>query len=87
MENNEVMNYEEVMEPEIEAVEAESGRSGIGTGVAMLLGAGLTIATTAIVKLAKNAYAKHKAKKEAEVAADEHDFVEPTDEEIDAVVK
>lgn len=81
---NEVMNYEETMEPEVEYVDAENEATGIGTGVAMLIGAGLTLVTTAIVKLGKKAWVKYKAKKELDLV-DEREFVEPTDEEIAAV--
>lgn len=57
---NEIMNYEEeVMEPEIETEE----KSGIGTGAAMLIGAGLTLAVGAIVKFGKKLVEKCKAKK------------------------
>ena len=57
---NEIMNYEEeVMEPEIETEE----KSGIGTGAAMLLGAGLTLAVGAMVKFGKKLVEKCKAKK------------------------
>lgn len=63
MEEN--MNYEEVMEPEVETDEVETENSGIGTGMAMLIGAGLTVATTAIIKLGKKAYDKIKSKKES----------------------
>lgn len=57
---NEIMNYEEeVMEPEIETEE----KSGIGTGAAMLIGAGLTLAAGAIVKFGKKLVEKCKAKK------------------------
>lgn len=59
---NEIMNYEEeAMEPEVE-VETEE-KSGIGTGAAMLLGAGLTLAVGAMVKLGKKLVEKCKAKK------------------------
>lgn len=85
---NEIMNYEEqVMEPEYEElVETETEESGIGTGLAMAIGAGLAIATTAAVKFGKKLWAGYKAKKEAQTVT-EHDFVEPTDEEIKAVTK
>ena len=73
------------MEPEVEVIETNGEGSGIGTGAAMLIGAGLTLATTAVVKLVKRVIAKHKAKKESDLA-DEHEFVEPSDEEIEAVV-
>ena len=59
---NEIMNYEEeAMEPEVE-VETEQ-KSGIGTGAAMLLGAGLTLAVGAMVQLGKKLVEKCKAKK------------------------
>lgn len=70
------MNYvEETMEPEVETEEVETEETGMGTGVAMLIGAGLAFASTAIVKLGKKAYDTYKAKKEAketeEVEAEE----------------
>lgn len=76
---NEIMN-EEIMEPETETCEVEEG-SGIGTGVAMLIGAGLTLATTAVVKLAKKGIAAYKAKKELRrpeepVEVDDDDIVD-----------
>lgn len=77
MEEN--MNYEEVMEPEVETDEVETENSGIGTGMAMLIGAGLTVATTAIIKLGKKAYDKIKSKKESRRSKD--DIEEMTDEE------
>ena len=70
MENE--MNYvEETMEPEVEIEEVETEESGMGTGVAMLIGAGLAFASTAIVKLGKKAYDTFKAKKEAEETEEE----------------
>ena len=79
---NEIMNYEEeVMVPEIEAFEGEEKGSGIGTVIAMAVGAGLTIATTAAVKLGKKLWADHKAKKELR-KPQEDEVVEPTDEQI-----
>lgn len=84
---NEVMEHEEVMEPEVDIAEEESGNSAIGFGLAVAIGAGLTLAATAAVKFGKKAYAKIKAKKEQLDDADERDFVIPTDEEIDNVTK
>lgn len=62
MENNEIMINEEVevMDGNIVADEG----SGIGTGMAMLIGAGLAFAVGGAVKLGKKLYAKVKAKKE-----------------------
>lgn len=70
MENNEIMNYEDI--EMMDDVIVEDGKSGMGTGVAMLLGAGLTLAIGAGVKLVKKGIAAYKAKKEAR--ANEHDF-------------
>lgn len=76
---NEIMNYEEVMEPEIETYETESEGSGISAGLAVLIGAGVAAAGIAVVKLGRKAYAKFKAKKE--LRESEEDFVEVTDDE------
>lgn len=79
MENNEIMNYEEeVLETEV--VETE-GSSGISTGVAIAIGAGLTLAATAVVKLVKKGIAKYKANKELKKPA-EGEEIEPTDEQL-----
>ena len=85
---DENMNYEEeeVMEPE-EATEVESEETGMSTGVAMLIGAGLTVAVTAAVKLGKKLVAKFRVKKDLEDTTDERDFVIPSDEEIEDVTK
>lgn len=66
MENNEIMNYE-VLEGEIVTDE----KPGLGTGAAMLIGAGVTLAVTAGIKLVKNIIAGVKAKKEAAVSEDD----------------
>lgn len=68
MEENEIMD---------DAVVAEE-KSGIGTGAAMLIGAGLTLAVTACVKLAKKGIKAIKAKKEAKNA--KGDYVQVDDE-------
>ena len=75
MENNEIMNYEEI-EVMDDAVMADE-HSGIGTGVALLNGAGLTLAVGAGVKLAKKGIAALKAKKEQKQADKEPSNVEP----------
>ena len=77
MEEN--MNYEEVETDEVETDEVETEKNGIGTGMAMLIGAGLTVATTAIIKLGKKAYAKIKSNKESRRSKD--DVEDMTDEE------
>lgn len=76
---NENMNYNEVMENEVENDEVETESSGMGTGVAMLIGAGLTAATVAAVKLGKKAIAKFKARKKDQEPVEE-DFEEVIDE-------
>ncbi|MCI6805646.1 MAG: hypothetical protein MR912_08665 [Prevotella sp.] len=85
---DEIMNYEEeeVMEPE-ETTEVESEETGMSTGVAMLIGAGLTVAAAVAVKLGKKLVAKFRAKKALEDTTDDRDFVIPSDEEIEDVTK
>jgi hypothetical protein len=78
--DNEMMNYDEVMEPEVETTEVETEESSIRPGMVVLIGAGLTAAGIAAVKLGKKAFAKIKAKKEAK-EAEEDDFVEVDDDE------
>ena len=75
MENNEIMNYEEI--EVMDDVEMNEN-AGIGTGVAMLIGAGLTFAAGAAVKLGKKLYADFKAKKELR-QPDKEINVEPED--------
>lgn len=82
---NEIMDYEEVMEPEVEIDEVET-ESGMNVGMAVLIGAGLTAAGVAAVKLGKKLYAKIKAHKELR-QPDEDDIIEVTDEDIDNVTK
>jgi hypothetical protein len=62
MENNELMNWEET--EIMDDVVVEDEKSGIGTCAAMLIGAGLTLAVGAGVKLVKKGIAAYKAKKE-----------------------
>ena len=82
MENNEIMNYEET-EVMDDVVVAEEG-SGMSTGVAMLIGAGLTLAVGAGVKLVKKGVAWYKAKKELR-KPDKEIYCDPDDvEEIAA---
>lgn len=80
-------NYEtEAMEAEIVPVDTEDSNSGLSTGVAVAIGAGLALAGTAVVKLVKKAIAKHKAKKELRMA-DQDELVEPTEEQVMEVTK
>ena len=84
---DEIMNTEdEVMDTEIATAEAEPEETGMGTGVAMLIGAGLTLAVGAAVKVGKKVYAKYKAKKELRKPNDD-DVVEVSDEDIENVTK
>lgn len=84
---NEIMNYEDdVMENEVEVFEMEPEESGISTGLAMLIGAGITAASVAVVGLGKKWIANRKAKKELRLV-DEDDFVEVTDEQVDKITK
>lgn len=84
---NEIMNYEnEVNENEVVIYEMEPEQSGMSTGLAMLIGAGITAAGVAVVGLAKKLIANRKAKKELRVP-DEGDFVEVTDERVREVTK
>lgn len=73
--------YEEGMVPEVDITEVESEDSGISLGVAMLIGAGVIAATTAVVKLSKKAYAKFKAKKAEQESAEADDENYEEDEE------
>ena len=75
---NEIMNYEENEIAEVENDEVETKESGMSTGVAMLIGAGLTIATGGLIKLGKKLYMAYKAKKESK-KAEEEDYEEVED--------
>ena len=83
---DEIMNTEEVMDTEVDTVEAEPEETGMGTGVAMLIGAGLTLAVGAVVKIGKKAYAAYKAKR-ALRKPDDDDIVEVTDEDVASITK
>lgn len=89
MENIMFEENTEVMEPEFEVVDGETQESGGGnTALGMLIGAGLALATTAIVRFGKKVWAKHKAKKETEEEeVNEHDFVIPSEEDLNKVIK
>lgn len=83
---NEIMETEEVMDHGVYAWGDEPEDSKMSTGVAMLIGAGLTAATVAVVKLGKRLIAKVKDHRELR-QPDEDDFVEVTDEDIENVTK
>lgn len=59
--NNEMVELVEVNETPETEVEVEE--TGMGTGMAMLIGSGLTLAVMAGVKKGRELWAKHKAKK------------------------
>ena len=61
MENNELMNVENIEIIDTEVVGDE--KTGLGTGVGMLIGAGLTLAVGAGVKLVKKCITAYKTKK------------------------
>ena len=75
---NEIMNYEENEIAEIENDEVGLEDSGMSTGMAMLIGAGLAIATGGLIKLGKKLYMAYKAKKESKKAQEE-DYEEVED--------
>lgn len=62
MENNEIMINEEF--ENVSDIIVADEESGIGTGMAVLIGAGLALAVGGAVKVGKWAFAKLKAKKE-----------------------
>lgn len=70
-ENKELMKVNEEIEDMDEETEAVPERSGIGTGWAMLIGSGLTLAAIAAGKKAKKMWMDHKAKKEQPVEVPE----------------
>lgn len=82
MENNEIMEMDNVMDCEI--IEMEEERSGLSTGGAILIGAALTAATVAVVKLGKKMWANYKAHKEVRKPDSE---TEVTDGDVEEVVK
>ena len=81
MENNEIMNFEAVDMSDDMIMEGEG--TGISTGGAMLIGAGLTLAIGAGIKLAKKGWAYLKAKKE--LKQPDHEVV-VEDQDIERVV-
>lgn len=83
---DEIMNNEEVMDTELDTIEMESEDTGMSTGVAMLIGAGLTVALGAAIKFGKKGIAYIKAKRELR-KPDEGSEVEVTDEDIEKVTK
>lgn len=71
-ERNELVTTEEI-------IEKTTGRSGMGTGLAMLIGGGLTLAVIVGGKKLRKVWLNHKAKKEQDV----EEFDDYFDEEFD----
>ena len=61
MENEEMMNVNEVSDVEVTDLPACEDEGGIGTGLAMLIGAGLAVAVVAGVKKVKKMMDNRKA--------------------------
>lgn len=81
-----IMNEEEVMDTEMDTIDMEPEDTGMSTGVAMLIGAGITLAVGAAVKLGKKGIDYIKAKK-ALRKPEEGSEVEVTDDDIEKVTK
>ena len=90
MKEKKLMEVNDEIETTEEEVEETFERSGIGTGWAMLIGSGLTLAAIAAGKKAKKMWQDHKAKKETleediPVIKVEAEFVDdPVQKEIQA---
>ena len=80
------MNEEEVMDTEMDTIDMEPEDTGMSTGVAMLIGAGITLAVGAAVKLGKKGIDYIKAKK-ALRKPEEGSAVEVTDDDVKKVTK
>lgn len=84
---NEIMIFEDdVMEIEPACVDCDAEGSGMSTGMAMAIGAGLTLAVGAAVKAGKWLYGKYKAHKELKRPKD-GEVIEVTQDEIEEVTK
>ena len=81
-----IMNEEEVMDTEMDTIDMEPEDTGMSTGVAILIGAGITLAVGAAVKLGKKGINYIKAKK-ALRKPEEGSEVEVTDDDIEKVTK
>lgn len=81
MDNELIRTDEEIEETAEEEVEETIERSGLGTGWAMLIGSGLTLAAIAAGKKAKEVWLKRKAKKEVVVDIDDAEFIDVTPSE------
>lgn len=87
METNEIMTGVEVIEGATKPAEEAVKKTGFGSGMAMLIGGGLTLAIIAGGVALKFAYSKLKAKKEMKAIKSETEYYAETiasdsDEEI-----
>lgn len=80
-----IMN-EEVMDTNMDTIDMEPEDTGMSTGVAILIGAGITLAVGAAVKLGKKGIGYIKAKK-ALRKPEEGSEIEVTDDDIKKVAK
>ena len=80
-----IMN-EEVMDTNMDTIDMESEDTGMSAGVAILIGAGITLAVGAAVKLGKKGIDYIKAKK-ALRKPEEGSEIEVTDDDIKKVAK
>ena len=92
MDNELKVMDEEIEETEDEEIEETEESSGIGTGLAMLIGSGLTLAGIAIGKKVKKVWAKRKAEKgivDVEIVdvVEETEDVEPGEQTADEKTK
>lgn len=81
-----IITNEEVMNTEMDTIDMEPEDTGMSAGVAMLIGAGITLAVGAAVKFGKKGIDYIKAKK-ALRKPEEGFEVEVTDEDIKKVAK
>lgn len=81
MNENEKMELVEVENNEEPEVVEE--RSGMSTGLAMLIGAGLALAGAKVAKFAKKKYDEVKAKKESSATVGEVNELHPEDVQVE----
>ena len=81
-----IITNEEVMDTNMDHIDMEPEDTGMSTGVAILIGAGITLAVGAAVKLGKKGINYIKAKK-ALRKPEEGSEIEVTDDDIKKVTK
>ena len=82
MEENKIINNEET-DTVCEVTDEAEEKSGMSTGLAMLIGGGITVGAIALGKAGKKVWAKIKAKKDASKASEESTEKEDEDESED----